>query len=127
MPARGPEEAISFSKGENYCSWNFAGQRVLKEFSFPIGGVELKEGDGVAVVPNSGMHTQGYIFNLDGSVRHEFMPPDEFPNTGFYAIRYDGGEALKVIVGVERHGCYVDLACVLNPVTGKYEDFFEIR
>tara|TARA_R110002095_G_scaffold164986_2_gene143205 strand:- start:627 stop:1010 length:384 start_codon:yes stop_codon:yes gene_type:complete len=127
MPVSDRRERMNFFKGENYCSWSCAGQRVLKEFPFPISGVELKDGDGVAVVPNSGLHTQGYIFNLDGTVRHEFSPPGDFPNSGFYSIRYDGGDSLKVIVGVERHGCYVDLACVLNPVSGMYEDFFEVR
>jgi len=38
-------------------------------------------------------------------IHHEFTPPDDFPKPGFYTIRYDGAEELKVIVGLQSHGC----------------------
>lgn len=123
-------ENFCISSQRNSVSWIYLGNKMQKKFSFEVRCLKLKYGDGVAAILDKQEMgcPVGYIFNEDGSKRFTFYAPKEYPNAiDFYDIRYDGENELRVIVSLENKEGWRDLACVIDPETGKYVRFFEVR
>ena len=128
-----PNELSEFSWTFNspVVSWFFCGQRIVKEYAYPLMSANvLRDGTGVAVVepykvPGSSEPNRknAVIFNADGTERVRLGFP--IPETEVYWFNdfYYIGEELTAILLIPGH----DWALVVDESTGKYLRRYETR
>ena len=121
---------LTLSPEGNACSWECCGEHIEKIYTNKITCKKLKDDSGVVVILNikeEGVPA-GYVFSANGSVRHKLALPKEYPNSyDFYDLRYDSTDELRVIVCLKNQDGWSDLACVLDPESGVYKRYFEVR